>query len=282
MIYEVVQGRESKAEYIHQTPESATYLVTVEPIRESANGSSSILVLAQNHTQVVADRRAAIEGAKAELIERMGGQFSHIFNNGLTSLSTVAQLFPYRRGSPEFLDEVQRTLPYGVRRLTRHVEQIHQLAKRDSPLLETVALVPLLEEAWQDALLFSDGQKGSQLELPDDPSLVVRGTPQAMKAIFFELFLNAIEASHGSDVYVTVERLAASQVRVGIHDKGAGFDEQALQRIGDEFSTTKTTGLGLGLAVVQKLLREQNGSLEVGVSKAYGGGLVAVNLTSPQ
>jgi signal transduction histidine kinase len=281
MIYEVVQGREARAEYVHDAKDGATYFVTVEPLTEEVAGKAAILVLAQNRTQVVAQQQAAIEQARRELLERMGNQFSHIFNNALTGVSTAAQLFPERRGSAEFLDETARVLPATIRKMKRHVDQIHLLGTTERESTETIPLLPVLEEAWGEALRFAEMTDGERLSLPYDRSLVVRATRPVLKALLFELLLNAIETKRGGDVVVSAERSGASQVKIRVEDQGPGFDDGALRHIGDEFVTGKSTGLGLGLAVVRKLLRELNGSLEI-AGPGTKRGLVTITLPSPQ
>jgi two-component system sensor histidine kinase FlrB len=51
-------------------------------------------------------------------------------------------------------------------------------------------------------------------------------------------------------------------VRLCISDNGSGIDASALARIGEPFFTTKSTGTGLGLAVVNAVTRAHQGQLQ--------------------
>ena len=54
-----------------------------------------------------------------------------------------------------------------------------------------------------------------------------------------------------------------SSLRLCISDNGAGIDAQTLARLGEPFFTTKTTGTGLGLAVVKAVARAHHGELQL-------------------
>jgi signal transduction histidine kinase len=65
--------------------------------------------------------------------------------------------------------------------------------------------------------------------------------------------------------------------RINVHDNGPGIDHGARDRIFQPFFTTKKTGTGLGLALVQKIIVTHNGRVTAG-SSPYGGALFQVTL----
>ncbi|MNY62256.1 Sporulation kinase E [compost metagenome] len=54
-----------------------------------------------------------------------------------------------------------------------------------------------------------------------------------------------------------------NSLRLCISDSGPGIDSVTLARLGEPFFTTKTTGTGLGLAVVKAVARAHQGELQV-------------------
>ena len=71
--------------------------------------------------------------------------------------------------------------------------------------------------------------------------------------------------------HVRVEgSLEAGQARVSVHDNGPGVDPDARDRIFRPFFTTKKTGTGLGLALVQKIVVTHNGRVSAGSSPSGG------------
>ena len=52
-------------------------------------------------------------------------------------------------------------------------------------------------------------------------------------------------------------------LRISISDNGVGIDAATLARLGEPFFTTRATGTGLGLAVVNSVVRAHSGALEL-------------------
>jgi len=85
------------------------------------------------------------------------------------------------------------------------------------------------------------------------------------------LLANAIEATpNGGDIHVATEAEAnGGPLRITVRDSGNGVPEQELGRIFEPFTTTKSSGLGLGLPIARKLVRRYGG--ELGVSNRDDG-----------
>jgi nitrogen fixation/metabolism regulation signal transduction histidine kinase len=52
-------------------------------------------------------------------------------------------------------------------------------------------------------------------------------------------------------------------VRIEVQDNGSGFSPETARRAPEPFFTTRTTGLGLGLTVSQKIIENHHGKLEI-------------------
>jgi two-component system sensor histidine kinase FlrB len=77
------------------------------------------------------------------------------------------------------------------------------------------------------------------------------------------LIENAVQASGGqARIKVHLYR-RGDTLRLSVTDSGSGIDAKTLARLGEPFFTTKTTGTGLGLAVVKAVARAHQGELQL-------------------
>ena len=105
-----------------------------------------------------------------------------------------------------------------------------------------------------------------------------------LERVLMNLLNNAYEAldGHGS-IRVSAQLAdvsnAESQVEIAITDNGPGMDKATLERAFIPFFTTKESGIGLGLALCEKLTRSQDGAIQI-QSKPGSGTTVRVRLPS--
>ncbi|MGB9710269.1 MAG: ATP-binding protein [Thermodesulfovibrio sp.] len=91
-----------------------------------------------------------------------------------------------------------------------------------------------------------------------------------LKQAILNLLVNAMDATKKGDS-ITVKTLKKdSKVLITISDTGMGIPEELLNKIFEPFFTTKTTGSGLGLACVERIIKNHDGSITVN-SKKNGG-----------
>jgi signal transduction histidine kinase len=160
----------------------------------------------------------------------------------------------------------QLTAAYGERRgtLESSVEYLDRLARtyaRLSPNLESTPAEPNqviaeIARAAPTGLVATDF---------DSRIARVKADPVVLRRIVENLLTNGLEALDGRGGRVTIrtEDTADRRVRIVIADSGAGIPPDRLERIFDDFYTTKPNGTGLGLSVVRRLVTDLGGSLRI-------------------
>ena len=86
---------------------------------------------------------------------------------------------------------------------------------------------------------------------------------ELMGIVFYNLLLNAAQASPKGAPITIKTRLIESTVEVSVIDRGSGVDANNLKNIFNPFFTTKSDGVGLGLAIVSKIVDEHGGRITV-------------------
>jgi two-component system, sporulation sensor kinase E len=87
--------------------------------------------------------------------------------------------------------------------------------------------------------------------------------PAQMKQVLVNLAKNAMHAMSKGGVLTVQTGAALDEVWVSISDTGRGIPSDQLNRIFEPFFTTKKKGSGLGLMIVQRIVREHGGRIEV-------------------
>jgi len=104
-----------------------------------------------------------------------------------------------------------------------------------------------------------------------------------LKHALSEILLNALQANpKGTQVGVKLHPGGDNgerAVTIEVQDTGSGFSAEAAEKIPAPFYTTRNVGLGLGLAVTQKIIESHHGKLEIVPSPS---GIVRVSLPVDQ
>jgi two-component system sensor histidine kinase HydH len=96
---------------------------------------------------------------------------------------------------------------------------------------------------------------------PDIPP--VEMDAELMERVFYNLILNAAQASPEQSAVTVKTRPVDGDVEISVIDRGSGIEGRHLENIFNPFFTTKPNGVGLGLAIVSKIVDEHDGEIMV-------------------
>ncbi|MGH7335942.1 MAG: ATP-binding protein, partial [Myxococcota bacterium] len=180
-----------------------------------------------------------------------------------------------------------------LRNVFRHLAQVAREQPADLPgvfterqgtvdssiaYLETLAanyarLSPQAERRPTDVnAVVRDVTKGgpARLELADGlPPVPVDAL--VLRRIVENLLGNAVDSLEGGSGTIAVATARGNGVvRIAVQDTGKGMTKQELDRVFDDFYTTKPGGTGLGLSIVRRLVLDSNGALKVETEPGKG------------
>ncbi len=165
------------------------------------------------------------------------------------------------------------TMVSGWEMVKKNVERISDLildmlnfSSKKKPLYQKIKINPFLKEIgeiYRERLK----EKKAVLEYRFDESIdEVEVDYQGIQRAILNLLNNACEAIEEGKGRIIIEtrKLKDKKFQILIKDNGAGIPKENLKKIFEVFFTTKGhKGTGLGLAVVQKIVKEHKGKIEV-------------------
>jgi two-component system, NtrC family, sensor histidine kinase HydH len=96
---------------------------------------------------------------------------------------------------------------------------------------------------------------------PDIPPFLV--DRQLIERVLYNLILNAAQASPSEGSITVKTRQVGDTVEISVIDRGSGIAAKDRESIFNPFFTTKSSGVGLGLAIVSKIIDEHGGQITV-------------------
>lgn len=226
-----------------------------------------------------------IENEKISSILLLAAGVAHELGNPLNSLTIHLQLIERRlkklQGSKDAraLEDSIRICQDEVTRLDGIIRNFLEAIRPRPPDLAEVNIVEVIEDVmrFQAKELENRGLSVAG-ELPASMPVIMADRNQ-LKQVFFNLLKNAMEAMPSGGRLSVKVRADDDSVYVAIADTGSGIRAEDLAKLFSPYHTTKVGGHGLGLTIVQRIMREHGG--HVGIESKEGIGTV-VTLQFPQ
>jgi len=226
---------------------------------------------------LVSERTQALEKAQQELIVesnfavlgRLSAAINHEVNQPLASLRfNLASLRQMTEQTPLALDDLQQTVidcDRTTKRIARVVEALRSIARPVNASFETVPLKALLLEVVQ-TVKRERPQLSKHLHCPAvESELEVQGNRVLLQQALLNLLYNAFDA------VLSVEQprvdlkcsVVAQTAKIQVIDNGSGIEPELQDKLFTPFTqgSSRTNGLGLGLALAHQIAERHHGDL---------------------
>ena len=235
------------------------------------------------HVMILRDitksRRTAqqtIESERLNALTLLAAGVAHEIGNPLNSLHIHLQLMErsVQKLHGEAKAELQQSIDIArseVNRLDSIVTQFLRAIRPSRPQLRLDSLNTIIEEAVRFFTPeIQDRDIVLEQELRSDLPLLQLDRNQ-MKQAFYNVIKNSLEAMkrHGT-LHIRTD-IDDTNVIVSFVDTGSGMSAGNLSRVFEPYFTTKSSGTGLGLLIVRRIVREHGG--ELSIESAEGEGL---------
>jgi signal transduction histidine kinase len=237
------------------------------PVMAYEEGEFSILAdaLADMTVRLKTLRRELAATEKIAAWEAVGRTVAHEVKNPLTPIAISADDLrrSYREKLPEFettLYETTAMIKSEVDRLTRLLDEFSKFAHLPRPDIQPIRVAELADRVQK---LYSASTARERVRFEGNaPDVSLSFDPDLMQQVLVNLIKNGLESAPDAVVTVTTQ-LNDKEVLFTVTDTGPGFPPEVLQGEVGPRASTKEGGLGLGLAVCQRIVMDHNATLEL-------------------
>ena len=227
------------------------------------------LLVLDDVTDMVSAQRSKAWGEVAR-------RLAHEIKNPLTPIQLAAERMAIKL-APQLPETGQALLSKSVRTIVEQVDAMKHMVNefRDYGRLPSAELAPLALNPWlrDMASLYENSEVPVLFDLGEDIPLV-SADAQQLRQVLHNVIQNAQDAC--AQVNIPLVKVSTRWpgsgpwVCLDVTDNGGGFEESIVKRAFEPYVTTKPKGTGLGLAVVQKIMEEHGGKIQVSNTEKDG------------
>ena len=265
--------------YMKKTGEIIWINLTASIILGPDNELIHGLAMVEDITEMKRTEEEALFRQKLESLGTLAGGIAHDFNNLLGAVQAQAELASAELDAGSSCKEELKAIREVAMRGSEIVRQLMIYAGKEDAVVGLVDLSKTVDEML--SLLKVSVTKHAVIQTDLDPGLpAIRASAAQLRQIVINLITNASDAVGDRDgvirvitsrVVLTRESAANSfnslagddYVQLEVSDTGRGMSAQIQAKVFDPFFTTKSPGRGLGLAVVQGIVRSLGGAIHL-------------------
>jgi two-component system, sporulation sensor kinase E len=270
-------------------PKSRFLLVYSTALDGDAVGSTGLALVLHDATEARQQTTEAIQTERLHALTLLAGSVAHEIGNPLNALHIHLQLIgrevkklrllnrdiPPARGQrkvvpdsdiTEVADRLDRyaTVCLGeITRLDYIITEFLQALRPTSPKFQLESLNDVMKETL-DVLKPELENRGIRLQtMPGRGMPQVQFDPAQIKQVLVNLLKNAMQAMTRGGVLTLASGATSEWAWITVSDTGTGIAPELQKRIFEPFYTTKTKGTGLGLMIVERIIKEHGGRVDL-------------------
>ncbi len=219
-------------------------------------------------TELDQSRQSLVQNEKVSAWQEIAQRMAHEIKNPLTPIKLSAQrlLKKYHEDPGSFekiLDPSIDAIIKEVGNITTLIQQFRDFAQMPVSNMMEINLKKHFEQL---ILLYSGSFPSINIDISEVKDISLEADPNQLKSIFSNLISNAIESiktDKGKIIIRSDEIIKGNTTycRIQIQDNGEGIDQETQMKVFHPYFTTKESGTGLGLPIVERIVAEHRGRM---------------------
>ncbi len=250
----------------------------------SIDSYNSLTSVKERMEHIQAKQEAIVESEKMAAVGRIAAHIAHEIRNPLVTVGGYARRILQSVKKPQkTLEDIEKAasiILHESERLEKILSNVMDFS-RPSPLIrEYNNLNDVVKDTYYLLKnVLQERKITATLDLEQKLPLVKSDFNQ-LKQVVLNLLQNAMDATPAGGSIILKTGLTETHIYIRIKDSGTGISPEAMDKIFDPFFTSKITGVGLGLAVVKKIVNDHNGEIVIS-NNSEGGCQFSVELLRP-
>jgi signal transduction histidine kinase len=219
---------------------------------------------------ILARSRLSMQARQSEqlaTIGLIGASLAHEIRNPLVSIKTFSSLLASRFDDPDFRRRFSLLIPAEVERIDNLTQQLLDLSNPRRHHMERVSLHTIMQETADLMLTRAQEAQVVLTQQFNATADTIWADASAMRQVLINLLINAFQALENQDderrVQLRSRNSPNGSIILEVSDNGPGIPPEQRARLFHPFVSTKTKGMGLGLAVCADILHEHRATIIV-------------------
>lgn len=256
--------RQYEDEFYWDRDAQQVYHFYMAPFSNAAQEHVGWIVTLQDRTEQKRMQARLVDQEKLRALGQLVAGIAHELRNPLTAIKTFVELLPKKIDDPRFRTEMLRYMPEEMERMNRILEDLLDYSRTRPLQMQHTRVKELVDSVLGlFARRLETEQIAVRVNVPEQLTIAVDRA--RLKQVLINLVLNALEAMGASREKRLIIQAGADAkgVWLAVSDTGEGILPEQLDKLFEPFYTNKAQGIGLGLYVSQKIMREHGARLEV-------------------
>ena len=244
--------------------------VSASLLRDREGSLSGMVLILRDQRGIKAMEEALERSRRHAALGRMAAGIAHEIRNPLGTLRGFAQYFSRNAERDTSAKDYADLMVGEVDRLNRILSSLLQYSRPRTPEIVEIDLRSLLEKT---LTFVQDDIVSKQIELNlhiPETDLKLYADPDLLQQVLLNLLQNSQVATDTGGIITLGGGEEEDGIHLWVRDSGPGLSSEEQAKIFDPFYTTRKEGIGLGLALVQQIIEQHEGRIEVDSQPGQG------------